>query len=84
MKMKIKTAKCNNCNDVIYSRARHDFIRCTCGSIAIDGGQTDYVRIIGNPDDFESTTIELNVTIEELLDDYTSGRNELGKISLKN
>ena len=82
--MKIKAARCNKCNVIIYSRARHDYIRCTCGSIAVDGGQTDYVRILGNPDDFELKTIELNVTIEELLDDYTSGRNELGKLSIRN
>ena len=41
-------AKCRRCGDVIWSMYRHDFTRCSCGAIAVDGGY-DYVRRIGSP-----------------------------------
>ena len=37
---------CNHCEDVIYSKYRHDFVECTCGKIFVDGGQ-DYFRFGG-------------------------------------
>lgn len=36
-------AKCRKCGDIIWSTHRHDFIRCRCGAIALDGGY-DYCR----------------------------------------
>lgn len=36
-------AQCRKCEDVIESKCRHDFVRCKCGNIFIDGGQ-DYQR----------------------------------------
>jgi ribosomal protein S27AE len=36
-------AKCVNCGDVVESIHRHDFVRCNCGDIFVDGG-LDYVR----------------------------------------
>lgn len=53
-------AKCKNCGDVIESIDRHDFVTCSCFAdwdtngghgICVDGGQ-DYMRRVGNPDDF--------------------------------
>ena len=35
--------KCNECGDVIESVHRHDFVRCSCGAVAVDGGK-DYLR----------------------------------------
>jgi|GEM_PF-939951 len=37
---------CNKCNDFIFSMNRHDFVKCNCGNIAVDGGQ-DYLRRVG-------------------------------------
>jgi len=37
-------AQCKQCSDIIESKYRHDFKKCKCGSIFIDGG-IDYVRI---------------------------------------
>ena len=37
------TIKCKLCNDIIYSAHRHDFKKCKCGEIFVDGG-TDYLR----------------------------------------
>lgn len=41
---------CAQCLDVIQSEHRHDFKRCSCGAIAIDGG-SDYTKLMGNPED---------------------------------
>lgn len=41
---------CAQCLDVIQSEHRHDFKRCGCGAIAIDGG-SDYTKLMGNPED---------------------------------
>ena len=38
--------KCMKCEDSIYSAHRHDFVRCKCGSCAVDGGQA-YMRRVG-------------------------------------
>lgn len=42
---------CAKCCDVIHSKSRHDFVRCNCGAIGIDGG-SDYTKCVGNPEDF--------------------------------
>lgn len=39
-------ASCNGCGDFIVSKHRHDFVSCTCGAIAVDGGQ-EYLRRVG-------------------------------------
>ena len=42
---------CRKCLDVIQSKHRHDFVRCSCTAISIDGG-ADYTRCIGHPENF--------------------------------
>ena len=42
--MKKNKAKCKKCGDIIESVHRHDFKRCKCGNIFVDGGH-DYQRI---------------------------------------
>lgn len=37
---------CLSCGDFIYSAHRHHYNHCTCGSIAVDGGQ-EYLRRVG-------------------------------------
>jgi len=50
MKRKIlrNAVKCTNCDTVIESKHRHDFVWCNCREIFTDGG-TDYLRRGGNP-----------------------------------
>ena len=43
--------KCRLCKEVIESRHRHEFVRCHCEAIAIDGGE-EYPRQIGLPENF--------------------------------
>ena len=37
---------CNGCGDMIISKHRHDYVECSCGAIAVDGGQ-EYLRRVG-------------------------------------
>ena len=41
-------AQCSLCGDIIESRSVHDFVRCSCGALAVDGG-TAYLKRSGNP-----------------------------------
>lgn len=41
-------AQCRRCLDVIESHHRHDYRRCKCGAIFVDGGK-DYHRVGGEP-----------------------------------
>ncbi len=34
---------CMDCDDLIESKYRHDFVSCKCGAIFVDGGH-DYLR----------------------------------------
>ena len=43
MKLIRNRAQCRKCEDIIESKHRHDFVRCKCGSIFIDGG-LEYLR----------------------------------------
>ena len=36
--MKNNKARCKKCGDIIESKHQHDFVRCSCGEIFIDGG----------------------------------------------
>lgn len=55
--------RCRKCQDIITSTYTHDFKRCSCGAVFVDGGQDymrfgwpngdyrDYVEILSSPDD---------------------------------
>ena len=45
-----KKLQCNKCHSVIESKSVHDFQRCKCGAIFIDGGE-EYTRYGGYPED---------------------------------
>lgn len=46
---KIKSGiQCPSCQDIIFSLYRHDFRRCACGKVFVDGGD-DYLRYGAEP-----------------------------------
>lgn len=45
--------RCNQCNDIIESRHYHDFVQCSCGSCAVDGGLEYLRRLSRDRDGFE-------------------------------
>jgi len=51
-----KKLKCKECYDIIESKYRHDYIKCKCGKIFVDGGD-DYLRFGG---DFNYILIDYN------------------------
>jgi hypothetical protein len=54
--------KCNFCQDVIESKHRHDFVWCSCGTVAVDGGKDYLKRTSGKKTDYT----ELSETINEI------------------
>ena len=30
--------RCKSCGDIIDSTSTHDFVKCSCGRVAVDGG----------------------------------------------
>ncbi len=82
VKLKVTALKCQLCGDVIYSRDRHDFRKCTCGAISIDGG-FDYMKVsfdqrsVGPPEPFE---LGVDATKQELYDDYRDNGKRFGII----
>lgn len=44
---RLNQVKCLKCEEVIRSHHRHDFKKCKCGNIGVDGG-TWYLKRIGN------------------------------------
>jgi hypothetical protein len=40
-------AQCLDCEDILESKHRHDFVKCRCGNAFLDGGD-DYIRGGGN------------------------------------
>jgi hypothetical protein len=61
-------ARCKKCGDIIESKYTHDFVRCSCGAIAVDGGRSYLKRSAMSMDDVE----ELSIVIE----DTESGRED--------
>lgn len=38
---------CKKCNDFIVSKTVHNYVTCSCGAVAVDGGQ-EYLRRVGD------------------------------------
>lgn len=48
--------KCKKCGNIIESKSTNDYKRCSCGTVAIDGGK-DYLKRIDNEEDYEEMSI---------------------------
>lgn len=81
--MKVSAIKCNGCGDTIYSRAPHDFRRCACQSIYVDGGLSRFR--CGGAIDQMSRPFDLIVSasVRELYDDWNKSTDRFGLISGK-
>lgn len=53
--------KCKKCGDIIESKSINDYKKCSCGAVAVDGGK-DYLKRIGNENDYEELSIIKNVS----------------------
>ena len=45
-KITLNQIQCLHCNQIITSKHTHDFVFCTCGKVAVDGG-LDYLKRMG-------------------------------------
>lgn len=63
-KIIVNKIKCKKCGDIIESIHRHDFKFCKCGAVAVDGGK-DYLRRLGNEDDYEELFEAIEVEEED-------------------
>ena len=81
--MLVNCIKCPLCKDIIYSRAHYDFHWCSCRNLFIDGG-ADYCRYGGNNlEKIQPFKRKLNVTKEELYEDWNTGQQKYGTIHEK-
>lgn len=46
------SVKCLKCGDIIRSKNRHDYVECSCGKIACDGGSW-YCKRSGDLNNYE-------------------------------
>lgn len=77
--MKILARKCPSCNDIVYSRARHDMRGCSCGEIAVDGG-FDYTKVSFKKGIPSTVEIEVDATQAQLYSDWNNNINDYGLI----
>jgi hypothetical protein len=61
-------ALCLKCDDIIESQHRHDFVRCSCDAIFLDGGR-EYIRYGGNLSDIKLLTETRSKTVDEVKSD---------------
>ena len=53
--------KCKKCGDIIESKSTNDYKRCSCGTVAVDGGK-DYLKRIGTEEQYEELSIIKNTS----------------------
>jgi hypothetical protein len=61
-------AKCKKCNDIIESFHPTDYVTCSCGAIALDGGDAMYCFALAW-DDFVRVDDKGNEIITKIVDD---------------
>ena len=54
--IKVNKIKCKKCGNIIESKTTNDLKRCSCGSVAVDGGK-EYLKRIGNDEEYEELFI---------------------------
>jgi len=81
----VKGLQCPRCKDIIYSRANHDFRRCSCNGIFVDGGQHDYSHRAGAEVDLIGAVVSVTLTVDatpaELFEDWNKGIDKFGCIA---
>lgn len=81
VKTRVYTIICPSCKLEMYSRARHDFHGCKCGTF-VDGG-FDYLRY-GGPNGFPKPTGKTRyvaATRQQLFEDWNRQTNKFGFIA---
>lgn len=77
---RVTCIQCWNCEAIIYSRARHDYRPCPCGTVAIDGG-FDYVKMCFNEKVPKMFVRYVRASREELYEDWNNCSDKFGVIA---
>ena len=80
--VKIKAVKCQNCEDVVFSRTDEDFRECSCGSVNASGGQTHFKAESVPNAKHKVVEVNLNLSMEDLYDDWDQMTDNYGVISI--
>jgi len=75
--MVVEAYRCKICEDVLFSRARHDYRTCSCGKVSVNGG-IEYFQVKSWGPVPEKVKLDLKVTEEELFADWNSRKDEFG------
>lgn len=72
------SARCLVCNEEIISKDTHDYVKCSCGNLSVDGGFNYLKRGFQYPDKWEDTskTTQFNVG------DFAVVTKEIGELSV--
>jgi hypothetical protein len=82
----VNCVQCPNCLDIIYSRAHHDYMSCSCGQVVIDGGNLEdsYIRTTFSSNNSPPIFKLILPQIEETLyNDWNQNGNKFGRIKIK-
>ncbi len=86
----VKAIKCLQCDDIIYSRANHDYRSCSCRGVSVDCGHhiqdiknNNIMRVVGS--NYKIIEITLDIPIDKapkiLYDDWNNRVNKYGRIA---
>jgi hypothetical protein len=76
--MKLKAVHCLSCDDVIYSRAQHDFRKCSCGCVNVNGGR-EYFKHGAIPNaEFHILEVDVDVSLDALYEDWNDMTDNYG------
>ena len=56
----LNSIQCIKCQDIIVSKHRHDYVTCSCYSVAVDGGSHYLRRAYSKLSDFKELSILFN------------------------
>jgi hypothetical protein len=78
--MRLKAIHCKSCNEVLYSRAQHDFRECSCGYVNVNGGQHYFKYGHAPGAEFSVTEIDVDVSLSDLYDDWNDMADNYGVV----
>ena len=69
MKIRRNAIRCNLCGDEIESTDRHQYVTCSCGACAVDGGHDYLRRCFKSKDCYTDLSMTENDKVDENLYD---------------
>ena len=80
--MLVNAILCENCKDVVYSRAEQDTRFCSCGRVGVRGGHK-FAKLVNENVAHAKHKVEVEASEMMLIDDWRTCQNVFGLISGK-